>query len=44
MNIVVAGLGPKNAKDYCEIEMLNERLENARVASGAVVNSLKGSL
>jgi len=42
MNIVVAGLGPKNAKDYCEIEMLNERLENARVASGAVVNSLKG--
>ena len=44
MNIVVAGLGPKNAKDYCEIEMLNERLENARVAAGAVVNSLKGSV
>ena len=43
MNIMVAGLGSKDAKDYCEIEMLNERLENARVAAGAAVNALKGS-
>jgi len=42
MNILVAGLGSKDAKDYCEIEMLNERLENARVAAGAAVNALKG--
>lgn len=42
MNIMVAGLGCKDAKDYCDIEMLNERLENARVAAGAAISALKG--
>ena len=42
INVLVAGLGPKDAKEYCEIEMLNEKLENARVAAGAAVNALKG--
>jgi len=41
-NILIAGVGAKNAKDYCEIEMLNERRENARVAAGAAVSALKG--
>ena len=43
INLLVAGLGPKDAKEYCEIEMLNEKLENARVAAGAAVNALKGN-
>merc|ERR1719197_1860690 len=42
MNLLVVSLGEKNAKDYCEIEMLNEKTENARVAAGAAVNALKG--
>ena len=42
INVLVAGLGPKDAKEYCEIEMLNEKFENARVAAGAAVNALKG--
>jgi aminopeptidase len=42
MNLMVAGLGNKSASDYCDIEMLNERLENARVAAGAAINAMKG--
>ena len=42
MNLLVVSLGEKNAKDYCEIEMLNEKTENARVAAGAAINALKG--
>lgn len=42
MNLLVVSLGEKNAKDYCEIEMLNEKCENARVAAGAAINALKG--
>ena len=42
INVMVAGLGDKDAKDYCEIEMLNEKLENARVAAGAAISALKG--
>ena len=42
MNLLVVSLGEKNAKDYCEIEMLNEKSENARVAAGAAINALKG--
>lgn len=44
MNLLVVSLGEKNAKDYCEIEMLNEKTENARVAAGAAINALKGKL
>ena len=43
MNLLVVSLGEKNAKDYCEIEMLNEKTENARVAAGAAINALKGT-
>merc|ERR1711962_1786509 len=42
MNLLVVSLGEKNAKDYCEVEMLNEKMENARVAAGAAINALKG--
>jgi len=42
MNILVVSLGEKAAKDYCEVEMLNEKMENARSAAGAAINSLKG--
>ena len=42
MNILVAGLGSKDAPEYCETEMLNERTENARLAAGAAINKLKG--
>lgn len=43
MNILIAGLGSKDAPDYCEMEMLNERTENARVAAGAAIHALKGN-
>merc|ERR1711935_278767 len=42
MNILVVSLGDKAAKEYCDIEMLNEKTENARVGVGAAVNSLEG--
>ena len=44
MNLLVVSLGEKNAKDYCEVEMLNEKTENARVAAGAAINALKGKI
>lgn len=42
MNVLVAGLGSKDAPEFCEMEMLNEREENARVAAAAAVHALKG--
>ena len=43
-NILIAGIGKRDAKKYCEIEMLNEIFENFRVAAGVAVNALKGWL
>ena len=42
MNLLIVSLGEKDARDYCEIEMLNEKQENARVAAGSAINALKG--